>query len=602
MKIKSLEIQGFRGIAHDAKLTITEQGHRNILIGPNNSGKSIPFRFLHFIAEHLQRTTDNNSTKLYHTINSNIDDSFWWKHDSSNSITSLVDIAMSDGDEISGFKTEFFDDNKIWRMQIGLYRQDDNTYLLLIAPMIWKDNQWKPILEYTSGGENPKNLNNDGQFISSNTTGDCPYLKSGFDLLRTWSQQLHFFDPVRSTDRGSGLRGMDDGSTLLVSLHDLQQEPSRLKEHQDFMNELKRQINTLLTPSGVSPITNIQVRGGRETPLLTITQQDSTPVALEDMGTGIAELVILLSSIIKNALHPAIYFIEEPETHLHPGLFRRLMSMLENNTNIQFFVTSHSSVVLDTLTEVDRVYHFYQRNDGACLCDLAKEITQQQRLLDSLGVSASALLQTNCVIWIEGPSDRLYLRHWIKQVDSELKEGSDYAFVFYGGKILSHFSLEANDAIYDDLIKMTNIGRFSAVIMDRDLPPDEDKIRETKQRICDEAEKDSEHRRAYITSNREIENDVPKQVLVNAFSIIIDDTGIDLSKLDFPQQQTYTKEVISHLNLDDEVKAKTIQGKIANKVNLARTIIELLETQDYAVPEYINDLCEFIRSSQNLEA
>ena len=49
------------------------------------------------------------------------------------------------------------------------------------------------------------------------------------------------------------------------------------------------------------------------------------------------------------------------------------------------------------------------------------------------------ILQANCVVWVEGPSDRIYLKHWIEAVTSELIEGLHYSIMFYGGRLLSRF-------------------------------------------------------------------------------------------------------------------------------------------------------------------
>lgn len=48
MALKSIRISGFLGIPHDEKLAITVAplGRMNILIGPNNAGKSSIIRFL----------------------------------------------------------------------------------------------------------------------------------------------------------------------------------------------------------------------------------------------------------------------------------------------------------------------------------------------------------------------------------------------------------------------------------------------------------------------------------------------------------------------------------------------------------------------------
>jgi hypothetical protein len=39
-----------------------------------------------------------------------------------------------------------------------------------------------------------------------------------------------------------------------------------------------------------------------------------------------------------------------------------------------------------------------------------------------------------------GPSDRLYLLHWLKALDPDLTEGLHFPSMLYGGKLLGHLS------------------------------------------------------------------------------------------------------------------------------------------------------------------
>lgn len=50
-----------------------------------------------------------------------------------------------------------------------------------------------------------------------------------------------------------------------------------------------------------------------------------------------------------------------------------------------------------------------------------------------LGYRPSDLLQTSCVFWVEGPSDRLYLRRWPALVDYQLEEHVHYSIYTAAG-------------------------------------------------------------------------------------------------------------------------------------------------------------------------
>jgi hypothetical protein len=209
------------------------------------------------------------------------------------------------------------------------------------------------------------------------------------------------------------------------------------------------------------------------------------------------------------------------------------------------------------------------------------------------------------VIWVEGPSDRLYVRHWLQRIDPSLQEGSDYAFIFYGGKVLSHFGFESSDEYAEDLLEMIRVSRYSAVVMDKDLAPNEsmENLRETKLRILREAQSDPEHRLVLLSAGREIENDLPIEILRQSFSRICGDGEYNFEELILSGNQRYPNEVIEHLNLDED-DAQTVKRKVSNKVRLARVVLDVAEEckLELCSPTYIEELREFIIKSRTLES
>ena len=83
-----------------------------------------------------------------------------------------------------------------------------------------------------------------------------------------------------------------------------------------------------------------------------------------------------------------------------------------------------------------------------------------------LGYRASDLLQANCIIWVEGPSDRIYLKYWLKAYDPDLVEGVHYTIMFYGGRLLRHLS--ADDEEIDEFINLRRINQNLVIIIDSD--------------------------------------------------------------------------------------------------------------------------------------
>lgn len=227
--------------------------------------------------------------------------------------------------------------------------------------------------------------------------------------------------------------------------------------------------------------------------------------------------------------HGSICLIEEPETHLHPTLQRHLAHEIDRyvrERNLQIFIATHSTVFQQM-----NIWKNRSRIFGA-ISDKLVEYSDSLGILDRLGIKASDISQSNGLIWVEGASDRLYVKHWLelwcnKTGIAPPLENIDYAFCFYGGSSLSHFS--AKDT--NEFIEMTKINKNIAIIIDNDndfefnandlffyLNPES-----AKSRVADEIS-----RRpggvVWITEKYTIENYLPEAFFKDNFSI--DDRGI----------------------------------------------------------------------------
>jgi predicted ATP-dependent endonuclease of OLD family len=127
-----------------------------------------------------------------------------------------------------------------------------------------------------------------------------------------------------------------------------------------------------------------------------------------------------------------------------------------------------------------------------------------------LDVRASDLLQSNGIIWVEGPSDRIYINKWINICEPNLHEGFHYMIMFYGGKLLSHLSFD-DDWLNNEFIPLLKINTNSFVVIDKDRKRAGQKINDTKNRI----ESEIGEKNCWITKGIEIENYLNSQVIEN---------------------------------------------------------------------------------------
>lgn len=150
--------------------------------------------------------------------------------------------------------------------------------------------------------------------------------------------------------------------------------------------------------------------------------------SLYELGDGIQALIILMYKIFM-AEDNSFMFIDEPELNLHPGMQRLFLEQITNNEdlkkkNLSYIITTHSNHFLDLTIEKDNVsiYSFSPRNN---------ELNDQQftiknvnggdnSLLKELGVNNSSVFMANCSIWVEGISDRNYIKSFLKSYTNYL--------------------------------------------------------------------------------------------------------------------------------------------------------------------------------------
>ncbi|MCC8481828.1 AAA family ATPase [Streptomyces globisporus] len=232
---------------------------------------------------------------------------------------------------------------------------------------------------------------------------------------------------------------------------------------------------------------------------------------LENLGTGVHQVIILAVAATVN--EDRIVCMEEPEVHLHPVYQRKFIRYLATETNNQYLIATHSAHLLDHQSaSVLHVRHDGQRS----FLEPAITPAQLSGVCADLGYRPSDLLQTNAVIWVEGPSDRIYLNHWIRQIDPDLIEGLHYSIMFYGGGLLNHLS--ASDEEIDDFIELRRLNRYVSIVIDSDRKSRRATINETKRRVHGEFDGEAVDGFSWITEGYTIENYIPVEILKAAVS------------------------------------------------------------------------------------
>lgn len=304
----------------------------------------------------------------------------------------------------------------------------------------------------------------------------------------------------------------------------------------DFPRELVQKdmleaLNSIFEREG--RFTEIAVQhhdGGKATDVLDeweifLGQEHKGLVSLSNSGSGLKTIFLVLINLLLipkiegKKLKTYVFAFEELENNLHPSLVRRLLAYICKFTNPAktnsdnfpvFFLTTHASVALDFFAADRMAQIVHVSHDGKT--GSTRTVDQSSKayaVVWDLGTRPSDLLQANGVIWVEGPSDRIYVNRWIELYSGgRYKEGRHYQCAFYGGGLLANLQATMDDEQADtELINLLKINPNAIVISDSDRKSISAHFKARVRRIRDEfANLDPARAFHWILSAREIEN------------------------------------------------------------------------------------------------
>lgn len=501
MKLDGINIKNFRSFDKEGCI-IEDFGKVNVFIGKNNSGKS---NVLAFISK-LPLLIANNSNvppfkeEDYFDYEEGTPISFQIKHGKTKTLTNLLEnnieidkylnkaeyiwleYAPTNSDRV---RYSISDNNIFWftklmpqtSREIGHLRNQILNDQLQANPQIIFKDLFKKIIKSK-------------ELISNNIylIGNYRRIESKENRIEDINYQNNLFN----------------GANLIRELNKLKNPPSKIqKTEKEKFYKIQNFIRDILEVDGAEINIDNDVRE------LSINNKGKQ-IPIENLGAGIHQLIILAISVTVH--ENCIFCIEEPEIFLHPEIQKKFMNFLLK-TNNQYFITTHSNSFIN-IHGLD-IYHVTHDGNKTHI-DKVLNSENKNQILDDLGYHASDILQTNYLLWVEGPSDRIYLNHWIKEKDSSLIEGIHYSIMFYGGSLRSH--LKVDESSVSDFIKLNKINRNVGIIQDSDKESESDSINQTKERLIKEFSELGYFN--WLTQGREIENYLSKPILISSIKEI----------------------------------------------------------------------------------
>lgn len=361
-----------------------------------------------------------------------------------------------------------------------------------------------------------------------------PHWRNGVESIQTFIDDNIFRriaaerNIVPESESNMGVSPSGEGATNMIRkiINDSAYEESLIE------GMLLDALNEIMFPEAEYESIRIQQVRKKEETLWEVFLQEkgSSRIPLSKTGSGIKTIILMLLNLIvipklaKNSSKRYVYGFEELENNLHPAMQRKVFEYLYDfavKNDVTIFLTTHSHVAINCFYDKQDASMFHIiKNQGKAEVKRIESYLDKAEILADLDVKASDILQANGIIWVEGPSDRVYIKKWLEVfTDNQFKEGQHYQFLYYGGRLLSQYALQEQT----ELISILTANRNAAIIIDSDKRNQQASINSTKKRIVEEFE--ALHMFSWVTKGKEIENYITAATLAEKFGKNIKQCG-----------------------------------------------------------------------------
>lgn len=396
------------------------------------------------------------------------------------------------------------------------------------------------------------------------------------------------------TDKMHVFTGIELYQTLKAKLLGEPEDRESVKEFENYLSRkfFGSQSITLIPREGD---TTVYIKIGKDKQL-----------AIYELGDGLQSLIICSFNIFMEKT-PCLFFIEEPDICMHPSMQRAFLEMLLEHKQHQYFLTTHSNHLLDMTMDFDdiSVFHFTKKNETGDF-QITATSTRDHNLLRDLGVRNSSVFLTNATIWVEGITDRLYLRAYMKKYCEELKENGNiskseelrklledfhYTFVEYQGAPLTHWNFDSDGGD----VKKINAAFLCAnalLIADGDILGKGDREETFREMLGS---------KFVPLSVKEIENLLPVEILQQVVKDKFAEKSISLDSIEYDKYAKPTVKLGEYLDKKLKLPAgetiyKAESGTVKSKMAFCEKSIEAMSDSaiNWKLTAELVQLCETI--------
>lgn len=482
MYIKELEIENFRGFGKNTKIEF--QDGINVLIGPNNGGKTTILKAL----ELLFSSGSNKKLKI-EDFNQNIKIEELKKHSPKIKISAILSESEKEenySDDLISVSTWLIKIEKPYQAQITFeyslpeaYEKDYIEYMTEVETksdryIYWKEIENEFLRKYTSkiyiGNPEYKNIIDseslktfDFQFLTAIRDVERDLFSGGNTQLK---EIIDFFmDYNIKTDSSLDKQGKineikklkikfsENASVLIDSLQNRMEQGK--KEILKYVENVGTNVEKI-TPNFDGRLLDTELYSALK---LVIELETGIKLPATRNGLGYNNLLfisLLLAKMQKdsskeylgsNAKNFSILAFEEPEAHLHPNMQYKLLRFLDENVKNevrQIFITTHSpnitsKVKLDSLIVLTKLNNEIKISyPGKVFSSSEEDINSKKYIERFLDVTKADMFFAKNLIFVEGLAEQLLLPIFAEKLKIGL-EDNHISIINVNGRYFEHF-------------------------------------------------------------------------------------------------------------------------------------------------------------------
>jgi putative ATP-dependent endonuclease of the OLD family len=310
-----------------------------------------------------------------------------------------------------------------------------------------------------------------------------------FGALIDYISTLFFFSPFRHATEmmpaEARLQLASDGSDLPVVLNYLSGARTPV------FHQIEQAVQQAIPEVGILHAGLLPMVAGTGVPHVHISfeQANGDSVVLRHMGGGVEEL-LMTATVIATEGPSSTLFLEEPETHLHPGAQRYLAERVRSGVK-QVFIATHSPAFMNVPSP--RSVYRVALSEGRTVVTYAGDTEGLALALEEIDARNSDVLLSDAVLFVEGPTDRDVFQSWSRTLNLSFDETNTTILPTGGGAHAVRNAAPRSEV----LIGISQrVGIPHLFVLDRDERPHEEV--ESLERQLGE--------RVHLLARREIEN------------------------------------------------------------------------------------------------